>query len=75
MNTTAMNVEIFYTGFKSMPKNERRNFINILLSDKEFEDDPMDIATINQRIKEPSISSEDYLNKRKQYSLELQNLN
>ena len=69
MNTTAMNAEIFYTGFKSMPKSERRNFINILLSDKEFEDDLMDIATINQRLNEPSISLEDYLNKRKQSRL------
>jgi len=64
--TTAMNAKIFYTGFKSMPKNERRNFINILLSDKEFEEDLMDIAIINQRINEPTISLEDYLNKRKQ---------
>jgi len=71
MNNVITNAEVFYKNFKALPKKNRKEFIKILLTDKEFEEDLTDIAIINQRINEPSISLEEYLSKRKSFRHEI----
>ncbi len=65
LNQAIYNSELLYRNFKSLSKSQRRDFINILLNDKEFEEDLLDIAVIEQRKDEPAISLEEYLLNRK----------
>lgn len=66
MSNVFPTAEIIYQNFKSLSKKHRMDFMSLLFNDKAFERDLTDIAIINQRINEPSISIEDYLKKRKQ---------
>lgn len=57
--------EVFWMAFRSLTKKERQSVIERLLKDKEFMEDLIDMAIIEQRRKEPSRPIEDYLAERK----------
>ncbi len=57
--------EVFWMAFMSLTKKERQSVIERLLKDKEFMEDLIDMAIIEQRRKEPSRPIEDYLAERK----------
>lgn len=53
--------EVFMTAFRALPKKAREAVVDKMLSDKEFREDLMDAAIIEQRRKEPSRPLDDYL--------------
>lgn len=63
MTTKEATAEVFWTAFKALPKREREAIIARLLGDKEFVEDLMDIARIEQARREPGtdISLRDYM--------------
>ena len=65
MSAKEAKVEVFWMAFKSLTKKEKQSVIERLLKDKEFMEDLIDMAIIEQRCKEPSRPIEDYLAKRK----------
>ena len=65
MGVTEAKAEIFWIAFKGLPKKEKQSVVIRLLKDKEFMEDLIDTAIINQRRKEPSRSFESYLSERK----------
>jgi hypothetical protein len=65
MGVTEAKAEIFWIAFKGLPKKEKQSVVIRLLKDKEFMEDLIDTAIINQRRKEPSRSLENYLSERK----------
>jgi len=71
MNIQSNTAEIVYQNFKTLPRKQQSNFIRLLLNDKKYEKDLIDIAIIKQRLDEPSISLEEYLNKSKKQQNEL----
>jgi ABC-type arginine/histidine transport system permease subunit len=62
MTATAATAEIFWTAFKALPKGEQEAIIARLLGDKEFVEDLMDVALIEQARCEPGpdITLHDY---------------
>lgn len=65
MTTVDATSEVFMTAFRALPKKVREAVVGKMLSDKEFREDLMDIAVIEQRRKEPSRPLEEYLSRRK----------
>ncbi len=66
MTETEAIAEVFWTAFRALPKKEREAVVERLLRDKEFMEDLIDIAIIEQRQKEPSRPLDEYLaNRRK----------
>ncbi len=65
MTTVDATSEVFMTTFRALPKKVREAVVDKMLSDKEFREDLMDIAVIEQRRKEPSRPLEEYLSRRK----------
>ena len=65
MTTTDATSEIFMTAFKALPKKVREAVVDRMLSDREFREDLMDAALIEQRRKEPARPLEEYLSDRK----------
>lgn len=65
MTTAEATAKVFYTAFRALPKKEKEAVVEHLLKDKEFLEDMIDIAIIEQRRKEPSRSLDEYLKKRK----------
>ncbi|OPY02494.1 MAG: hypothetical protein A4E60_01018 [Syntrophorhabdus sp. PtaB.Bin047] len=65
MTTVDATSEVFMTAFRALPKKVREAVVDKMLSDKEFREDLMDIAVIEQRRKEPSRPLEEYLSRRK----------
>ena len=61
MTTTEATAEIFWTAFRALKKKDREAVMGKLLKQKEFREDLIDIAIIEQRQKEPSRSLDDYL--------------
>jgi hypothetical protein len=61
MNSLEAKAEIFSMAFKSMSKEEKDIVLKKLLEDREFREDIIDIALIEQRRNEPSYSFDDYL--------------
>jgi hypothetical protein len=61
MTTADATAEVFWTAFRSLPKRGREAVIEKLLKDKEFMEDLIDIALLEQRRKEPSRSLDEYL--------------
>jgi hypothetical protein len=53
--------EVFWQAFKGLPKKEQHLVVQKLLQDREFVEDLMDIATIEQRRSESARPLEEYL--------------
>jgi hypothetical protein len=68
MTTADATAEVFWTAFRSLPKRGREAVIEKLLQDKEFKEDLIDIALLEQRRKEPSRSLDEYLADRRKKS-------
>jgi hypothetical protein len=54
-------VEVFWLAFKGLPKQERHLIVQKLLEDREFMEDLLDVAVMEQRRDEPSRPLADYL--------------
>ena len=61
MKTAEATSVVFWTAFRALPKKERAAVVERMLRDKEFMEDLIDIAIIEQRRKEPSRSLDEYL--------------
>jgi tRNA A-37 threonylcarbamoyl transferase component Bud32 len=57
--------EVFMTAFRALPKKAREAVVDKMLSDKEYREELIDVALIEQRRKEPSRPLEQYLAERK----------
>ncbi len=64
MTTIDATSEVFMTAFRALPKKAREAVVDKMLRDREFREDLMDAATVEQRRKEPSRPLEDYLSDR-----------
>ena len=64
MGVREAKAEVFWMAFKGLPKKEKQSVIERLLTDKEFMEDLIDIAILEQRSEEPSRLLEDYLAER-----------
>jgi len=53
--------EVFWLAFKGLPRKEQQLVVQKLLQDREFIEDLLDIAIIEQRRSEPSRPLEEYL--------------
>ena len=53
--------EVFWLAFKGLPKKEQQRIVEKLLQDREFVEDLLDIAVIEQRRSEPARPLEEYL--------------
>jgi hypothetical protein len=53
--------EVFWLAFKGLPRKEQQIIVQKLLQDREFVEDLLDIALIEQRRAEPSRPLEKYL--------------
>ena len=53
--------EVFWLAFKGLPKKEQQLVVQKLLEDREFVEDLLDIALIEQRRSEASRPLEEYL--------------
>ena len=56
--------EVFWLAFKGLPRKEQQLVVQKLLQDREFVEDLMDIAIIEQRRTEPSRPLAEYLAER-----------
>jgi len=65
MSVKEAKAEVFWMAFKGLQKKEKQSVIERLLKDKEFKEDLIDIAIIEQRREEPSRPLEEYLAERK----------
>ena len=61
MITGEAKAEVFWLAFKGLPKKEQQLVVQKLLQDREFVEDLMDIALIEQRRSEPARPLEEYL--------------
>jgi hypothetical protein len=61
MITDEAKAEVFWLAFKGLPKKDQQRIVEKLLQDREFVEDLLDIAIIEQRRSEPSRSLEEYL--------------
>ncbi len=64
MNVKEAKAEVFWTAFKDLKREERQSVVERLLEDKEFREDLVDMAILEQREQEPSRPLEDYLAER-----------
>jgi hypothetical protein len=65
MTTIDATSEVFMTAFRALPKKAREAVVDKMLRDREFREDLMDAATVEQRRKEPARPLEDYLSDRR----------
>jgi hypothetical protein len=65
MTTIDATSEVFMTAFRALPRKAREAVVDKMLNDKEFREDLMDAAIIDQRRKEPSRLLEEYLSDRR----------
>jgi len=65
MSVKEAKAEVFWMAFKGLQKKGRQSVIERLLKDKEFKEDLIDIAIIEQRKNEPSKPLEDYLTEKR----------
>ena len=61
MITAEAKAEVFWLAFKGLPKKEQHLVVQKLLQDREFVEDLLDIALIEQRRSEPARPLEEYL--------------
>ena len=59
--TEEARTEVFWLAFKGLPRKEQHLIVQKLLQDREFVEDLLDIAIIEQRRSEPSRPLEEYL--------------
>ena len=71
MTTIDATSEVFMTAFRALPKKAREAVVDNMLGDKEFREDLMDAAIIEQRRKEPSRPLNEYLSDRRKKGLGL----
>ena len=64
MGKTEALAEVFLTAFRSLAKAERETVLRGLVKDKNLRRDLMDLATIEERRKEPSRPFREYLKER-----------
>jgi hypothetical protein len=64
-NVIRETADTVYATFRSLKKNEREAVIERLLQDRQFREDLLDIATIQQRRSEPGRPLREYLASRK----------
>ena len=64
MTTIDATSEVFMTAFRALPKKAREAVVGKMLGDREFREDLVDIAIIEQRRREPSRPLEEYLSGR-----------
>ena len=64
MSAKEAKAEVFWMAFKGLTKKEKRFVVEKLLKDREFVEDLIDMAIIEQRRKEPSRPLKDYLAER-----------
>jgi len=65
MTTVDATSEVFMTAFRALPKKAREAVVYKMLKEKEFREDLIDTALIEQRRKEPSRPLEGYLSDRR----------
>jgi len=64
MGKTEAVAEVFLTAIRSLPKAERDRVLRGLVKDRNLRRDLMDLATIEERRKEPSRPFREYLKER-----------
>ncbi|HYM20757.1 MAG TPA: hypothetical protein VEW28_07130 [Candidatus Kapabacteria bacterium] len=64
MTPAQATVEVFWTAYISLPEEERTSLIEKIMSEDELFEDYLDGKAIEERVGEPSISLEEYLDKR-----------
>lgn len=64
MTTVDATAEVFWTAFRALSKKERAAIVERLLADRQFREDLIDLAILDQRAKEPSRSLDDHLARR-----------
>ena len=65
MTAREATAEVFWTAFRALSKKERQAVLEKLVKQKEFREDLIDLAIIEQRQQEPSRRLEDYLAERR----------
>jgi hypothetical protein len=69
MITEEAKAEVFWLAFKGLPKKEQQLVVQKLLQDRDFVEDLLDIALIEQRRSEPSRPLEEYLAEKEKQSI------
>jgi hypothetical protein len=65
MTTIEATAEVFWTAFQALSKKERDAVVARFLKEKNFREDLIDIAILEERQREPSRSLDEYLTARK----------
>lgn len=65
MSILQATAEVFWTAFRALPKKKRESVVERLLQDKEFKEDLIDLAILEQRRKESSRPLSEYLSSRR----------
>lgn len=65
MATQAVTAEAFWMAFQALSTSERRAVVERLLQDRDFREDLIDIALIEERRSEPSRPLREYLAERR----------
>ena len=65
MTTVEATAEVFWTAFQALSKKEREAVVARFLKEKNFREDLIDIAILEERQREPSRSLDEYLTARK----------
>ena len=68
MTTVEATAEVFWTAFQALSKKERDAVVARFLKEKNFREDLIDVAILEERQREPSRSLDEYLSARKQKS-------
>ena len=68
MTTTEATAEVFWTAFQALSKKEREAVVARFLKEKNFREDLIDVAILEERQREPSRSLDEYLSARKKKS-------
>ena len=66
MTNTEATAEVFWTAFQALSKKEREAVVARFLKEKNFREDLIDVAILEERQREPSRSLDEYLTARKQ---------
>jgi hypothetical protein len=61
MSASEATAEVFWTAFRALPKKDQTAVVSRFLRDRQLREDIIDIATIEQRRREPGRSLDSYL--------------
>ena len=61
MSSAQATVEVFWTAFQALPKEERTSLVEKIMNEESLFEDYIDNKAIQERKNEPSIPLEDYL--------------